>query len=375
MVGNKKKKAAKPATPAATHPDSDDDMPALEPVDPDKRAAAAAATTSTPPPKPAPSSQKKPTAAAGKSKSDDEWDDKDSDDDMPALTDEAGVAGRKVVLRPVTFGKGTTKSKLFDFEPFEADGVEAAYKHLGLDPKLTDSALQSEATKIMSSETSAQRGHKDTSSRLGALLTILCSRTDLKTIPEAPSTSHSLARSLRLLYLSEAQLHLTALHLPLPADAVVPSDVDLRTDAMAYDFLTDERKAHERTRERLKQAQVGLEKATTSGTAARTKADKCEAEAKSLRGEVSRLKGEGDILKDQAREGFRAKDEVLREVDRLKEDVERHKREAQAAAPGSDKKDFVVQRLSKQVVELNKQLRAKQDENLKLVLELATRGG
>ena len=182
------------------------------------------------------------------------------------------------------------------------------------------------------SQTSAQRGHKDTSSRLGALLTILCSRTDLKTIPDAPSTSHSLARSLRLLYLSEAQLHLTNLHLPLPADAVVPSDVDLRTDAMAYDFLADERKAHDRTRERLKQAQVGLEKATTSGTAARTKADKCEAEAKSLRGEVSRLKGEGDILKDQAREGFRAKDEVLREVDRLKEDVERYKREAQGAS-------------------------------------------
>ncbi|KPV72079.1 uncharacterized protein RHOBADRAFT_56206 [Rhodotorula graminis WP1] len=159
---------------------------------------------------------------------------------------------------------------------------------------------------------------------------------------------------------------------------------------MAYDFLADERKAHDRTRERLKQAQLGLDKATSSGTAARTKADKCEAEAKSLRGEVSRLKSEGDILKDQAREGFRAKDEVLREVDRLKEDVERYKREAQdardalarappPAAPGSDKKDFVVQRLSKQVVELTKQLRAKNDENraspLKLVLELATRGG
>ncbi|GAA5900814.1 hypothetical protein JCM8208_004618 [Rhodotorula glutinis] len=374
MAGNKKKKAAaaKSAKPATPQPDSDNDVPALEPVNPAKQATA---TTSTPPPKPSP--QKKPSTseAKSKSKSDDEWDDKDSDNDMPALTDEAGVAGRKVVVRPVTFAKGTTKSKLFDFEPFEVDGVEEAYKHLGLDPKLTDSALQSEATKIMSSETSAQRGHKDTSSRLGALLTILCSRTDLKTVPEAPSTSHSLARSLRLLYLSEAQLHLTNLHLPLPADAVVPSDVDLRTDDMAYDFLADEKKAHERTRERLKQAQLGLDKATSAGTAARTKADKCEAEAKSLRGEVSRLKSEGDILKDQAREGFRAKDEVLREVDRLKEDVERYKREAQAAAPGSDKKDFVVQRLSKQVIELNKQLRVKQDENLKLTLELATRGG
>lgn len=150
MAGNKKKKAAaaKQAKPVTPQSDSDDDMPALEPV---KKATAA--TTSTPPPKPA-ASQSKPTASAGKSKgkSDDDWDDKDSDDDMPALTDEAGAAGRKVVLRPVTFGKGTTKSKLFDFEPFEADGVEAAYKHLGLAPTLTDSALQSEATKIMSSE-------------------------------------------------------------------------------------------------------------------------------------------------------------------------------------------------------------------------------
>ena len=179
---------------------------------------------------------------------------------------------------------------------------------------------------------SAQRGHKDTSSRLGALLTILCSRTALHTIPSAPSTSHTLARLLRLLYLSEAQLHLTDLHLPLPADAVVPSDVDLRTEASALEFLNEERQAHDRTRERLRQAQVGLEKATSSGTAARTKADKSEAEAKSLRGEVSRLKGECEILKDQAREGFKAKDDVLRDVDRLKEDVERHRREAQGAS-------------------------------------------
>ncbi|BGP43153.1 hypothetical protein JCM10449v2_007177 [Rhodotorula kratochvilovae] len=369
--------------------DSDDDMPPLQPLDPAKAA------------EDEKKKKEEESKKAAMSKSDVERAGKDADDsdgDMPPLTDQAGdkpVGGAEAPKpRAVTFGNGATKSKLFDFEPWEKDGVEGAYKHLGLDPGLSDAALQSEATKLMSSEgcpdlplqRSAERGHKDTSSRLGALLTILCSRTSLHTIPQAPSTTHSLARALRLLYLSEAQLHLTDVRLPLPADAVVPSDVDLRTESSAYEHLTDERTAHDRTRERLRAAQIALEKSTSAATAAKSKAERCEGEAKSLRGEVSRLKSEGDLLKAQAKEGYAAKDAVEREVDRLKEEVERYRREAQDARdalsrspppppPGSDKKDFVVQRLSKQVVELTRQLKAKNDENLKLMLELATVGG
>ncbi|BGP51356.1 hypothetical protein JCM10450v2_007294 [Rhodotorula kratochvilovae] len=350
--------------------DSDDDMPPLQPLDPAKAAADEK------------KKEEEESKKAAMSKSDVERAGKDADDsdgDMPPLTDQAGdkPAGGAEAPKPraVTFGHGATKSKLFDFEPWEKDGVEGAYKHLGLDPSLSDAALQSEATKLMSSERSAERGHKDTSSRLGALLTILCSRTSLHTIPQAPSTTHSLARALRLLYLSEAQLHLTDVRLPLPADAVVPSDVDLRTESSAYEHLPDERTAHDRTRERLRAAQIALEKSTSAATAAKSKAERCEGEAKSLRGEVSRLKSEGDLLKAQAKEGYAAKDAVEREVDRLKEEVERYRREAQAPPPGSDKKDFVVQRLSKQVVELTRQLKAKNDENLKLMLELATVGG
>lgn len=171
----------------------------------------------------------------------------------------------------------------------------------------------------------------ETSSRLGALLTILCSRTKLHSIPSAPSTTRTLQRQLRLLYLSEAQLHMTNVRLPLPEDAVVPSDVELRTDSMAQEHLMDERQAHERTRERVKQAQIALEKATTAQVAARNRAEKSEGEAKSLRGEVSKLRGEKDELKLQVKEVYAAKHETEKEVEKLKDEVERYKREAQGA--------------------------------------------
>ncbi|GAA6053258.1 hypothetical protein JCM3770_002682 [Rhodotorula araucariae] len=409
----KKKKQAAKSKAAVTQAASggaamDTNTPPLEPLGPPK-------TTPT-----GGGKEKQESRGAARSKSDDEWAATDSENDMPPLTDQAdksgGAGGDEPKLRIVAFSQGTTQSKLFDFAPFEKDGVEGAFKHLGLDPGLSDSALQSEAAKLMSSEVRSisrvsgaerlpdapqgcpdlpyqrpagaqQRGHtKDTPARLGALLTILCSRTSLHSIPQAPSTTYSLERALRLMYLSEAQLHLTDVRLPLPADAVVASDVDLRTDTSAYEYLTDERAAHDRTRERLRGAQIALEKSTSAGAAARSKAERSEGEAKSLRGEVSRLKSEGEFLKAQAKEGYAAKDAVEREVDRLKEDVDRYRREAQDArdtlarsppppTPGADKKDFVVQRLSKQVVELTKQLKAKNDENLKLMLELATAGG
>ncbi|GAA6001635.1 uncharacterized protein JCM10292_004969 [Rhodotorula paludigena] len=276
---------------------------------------------------------------------------KDGDaDGMPPLTAEPSVGPPR--LRPVTFSKGSQPSKLFNLAPIN-DSIDAAYKHLDLDPCMTDESLRIEADKLMGSETSAQRGHLETSSRLGALLTILCSRTKLHSIPSAPSTTHTLQRQLRLLYLSEAQLHMTNVRLPLPEDAVVPSDVELRTDSMAQEHLMDERQAHERTRERVKQA---------------------EGEAKSLRGEVSKLRGEKDELKLQVKEGYAAKHVTEKEVEKLKDEVERYKREAQVSTAGPDKKDFVIQRLGKQVQDLTKQLRVKTDENLKLVLDLATAG-
>lgn len=148
-----KKKQATKARAAATPPkpeDSDDDLPPLEPSNPASQAT------------PAPTAQakgRKKEEEPVQSKSKDDWEDAPvdgSDDDMPALTSESVSGGGKgaapPVLRPVTFGKGMATSKLFDFEPFEEEGVEGACKHLGLDPKLSDSALQSEATKIMSSE-------------------------------------------------------------------------------------------------------------------------------------------------------------------------------------------------------------------------------
>ncbi|GJN93748.1 hypothetical protein Rhopal_006805-T1 [Rhodotorula paludigena] len=297
---------------------------------------------------------------------------KDRDaDGMPPLTAEPSVGPPR--LRPVTFSKGSQPSKLFNFAPIN-DSIDAAYKHLDLDPCMTDDSLRIEADKLMGSETSAQRGHSDTSSRLGALLTILCSRTKLHSIPSAPSTTHTLQRQLRLLYLSEAQLHMTNVRLPLPEDAVVPSDVELRTDSMAQELLMDERQAHDRTRERVKQAQIALEKATTAQVAARNRAEKSEGEAKSLRGEVSKLRGEKDELKLQAKEGYAAKHEAEKEVEKLRDEMERYKREAQVSTAGPDKKDFVIQRLGKQVQDLTKQLRVKTDENLKLMLDLATAG-
>ncbi|BGP35060.1 hypothetical protein JCM10296v2_006890 [Rhodotorula toruloides] len=346
------KKAAEPTkAPAATAgtQDDDDEMPPLEEVD----------------------------APLKSSTGDAEADDGDhSDPSMPPWTDEAGPAP---ALRNPDFSHGKTASRLFNFDAFE--GIEGAYKRLGMDPRLSDQAVRVQADKIMAGEGASDRGGKDTSSRLAALLVIVCSRVSSFQAVQTHSTLNTLARTLRLLYLSEAQLHLTDIRLPLPPGAVVASDVDIRCDDIALTQLSGERLAHDRTRDRLRQSQLQVEKATSATSAAKSKADKAEGEAKSLRKELGQVKSEMAEFKVEIKEGYAAKEEVEKERDELKEEVERLKREAQASpAPSlvssisSDKKDFVIQRLSKQVQELTKQVKQKNDENLKLMLQLGGMG-
>ncbi|BGO95210.1 hypothetical protein NBRC10512_000993 [Rhodotorula toruloides] len=368
------KKAAEPAkapAAAAGTQEDDDEMPPLEEV--------VDAT---------------PKSSTGGAKADDG---DDSDASMPPLTDEAGPPPS---LRNPDFSHGKTESRLFNFDAFE--GIEGAYKHLGMDPRLSDQAVRVQADKIMAGEVrlafgsfslsslihlfhrsqrASDRGGKDTSSRLAALLVIVCSRVPSLQAVQTPSTLNTLARTLRLLYLSEAQLHLTDIRLPLPPGAVVPSDVDIRCDDIALTQLSDERLAHDRTRDRLRQSQLQVEKATSATSAAKSKADKAEGEAKSLRKELGQVKSEMAEFKVEIKEGYAAKEKVEKERDELKDEVERLKKEVQASpAPSlvssisSDKKDFVIQRLSKQVQELTKQVKQKNDENLKLMLQLGGMG-
>lgn len=117
------KKAAEPAkVPAATAgaQDADDDMPPLEEVDTPLK------------------------SGSGGAKEDDG---DDSDASMPPLTDEAGPPP---ALRDPEFSHGKTQSRLFNFDAFE--GIAGAYKHLGMDPRLSDQAVRVQADKIMAGE-------------------------------------------------------------------------------------------------------------------------------------------------------------------------------------------------------------------------------
>ncbi|GAA6044441.1 hypothetical protein JCM8097_006648 [Rhodosporidiobolus ruineniae] len=420
-----KKTKSKGATTAYDMDDSDGEMPPLEPL-PSKPS-----TT----PKPVPSTStsspsKKPAAASKPTGSLD--DGMDSDDSMPPLTSVDGAnAAPPPPLREPAFGRGKTESKLFDFEGFEPveddeerrkekkgqeKGVRAAYRLLGWKESMGDKEVVKKAEEIMAGEVcrtlplsslygadprslaqrSSDRSGKSTSPRLGAVLTIVASRTSLHNFNAlGKSDERSLYRVLRTLYLSEAQLHLTSVRLPLPDQAVVPSDVDLRLDSAALEFLEHERTQHDATRQKLSEVRLAAEKATSSAAAARTKADKVEAEAKSLRGAVQVLKTEKDDLKEQAKDGWEAKRRVEEEVEDLKADKRRWMREAQdakdeadrlrrtarsspsptvASIPSSvsgDKKDFVILMLRKQVEKLNAQLHDKQNEILKLMTDMS----
>ncbi|GAA6024042.1 hypothetical protein JCM10207_004500 [Rhodosporidiobolus poonsookiae] len=383
----KKNGKASPKKPKQPVDDDCDDMPPLESMPPKP-----ASTKAALPPKPTPSKPAPPAAID------------DSDDDMPPLTDSTAPAPPKkdVPVRAVSWAKGTLPSRLFAFDKLEKSGgggVEGAYELLGWRKDSTDGEVIRKAEEIMATERSAANSNKSTSPRLAALLLILCSRAPpIASFSTSTSTAASIARLLRLLYLSEAQLHLSALHLPLPPDAVVPSDVDLRTDASAVDHLTAERTAHETTRSKLRAAQLAAEQATSGATAARSRAERVEAEAKSLRGEVSALRGERDELRAQAREGWEAKRRCEDEVGEARAEGRRWRREAEDAkdeadrlrrsgsrtssvptlstssipsSVSSDKKDFVIARLSKQVQQLNQQLKDKNEEIVKLMCDMS----
>ncbi|GAA5948706.1 hypothetical protein JCM10213_004390 [Rhodosporidiobolus nylandii] len=314
----------------------------------------------------------------------------ESDDDMPPHTQSGwgGSAGKKekdIEVKEPEFARGTVESKLFDWD-FEdhGKGIEGAYKLLGWRKGMSDDEVVKKAEEIMGSERSSQRSGKSTSSRLGAVLLIVCSRASTFNAFPAASTSHSIARVLRLLYLSEAQLHLAHIRLPLPPGAYNPSDIDLRVDAAALEQLEAEKAAHDATKKRLQNVQASQDKATSGATVARAKADKNEQEAKGLRAEVSKLKNEKEELKLQSREGWEAKKKLEDEAESAQLEVKRWKREAQASRAssvpnistipsgiGADKKDFVISKLSQQVSQLNMQLKEKNEELVKLMYDMS----
>ncbi|GAA5948690.1 hypothetical protein JCM10213_004385 [Rhodosporidiobolus nylandii] len=372
-----------------------DDMPGLESMPSGKKPSTSTASSKT---AASSNAKKKPASPPASSYPDAD----DSDDDMPPLTQSGGggSTGKKekdVEVKEPDFARGTVESKLFDWDFEEhGKGIEGAYKLLGWRKGMSDDEVVKKAEEIMGSERSSQRSGKSTSSRLGAVLLIVCSRASTFNAFPAASTSHSIARVLRLLYLSEAQLHLAHIRLPLPPGAYNPSDIDLRVDAAALEQLEAEKAAHDATKKRLQNVQASQDKATSGATVARAKADKNEQEAKGLRAEVSKLKNEKEELKLQSREGWEAKKKLEDEAESAQLEVKRWKREAQdardevdrlrrnasraSAVPtistipsgiGADKKDFVISKLSQQVSQLNMQLKEKNEELVKLMYDMS----
>ncbi|GAA5915256.1 hypothetical protein JCM6882_003385 [Rhodosporidiobolus microsporus] len=381
MASKNKKKATSaappPKKPAYDNDSDSDDMPPLEPRPADVKANKANTSPS--------KSKTKSGASFSPSGLDD-----DSDDDMPPLTEGPSKPAAMKEVKDVNFSKGKGESKLFDWEGFEdKEGGKAltkkAYEVLGWKTTWGDEEVVRKAEEIMNTERSSQRSGKSTSSRLGAVLVIICSRSSSLNSFPASSTSRSLARVLRLLYLSEAQLHLATLRLPLPPGALNPSDIDLRVDASALEQLEAEKATHEASKKKLKDVQARVDQSTSAATVARGKAEKAEGEVKSLRGELDKLKAEKEELKTQAKDGWAEKSRVESEVEELKAEGKRLRREAQASRPSplptptassssvsGDRKDFVIQHLSKQVTNLNRQLKEKNDEILRLMTDMAT---
>ncbi|GAA5978578.1 hypothetical protein JCM11641_002776 [Rhodosporidiobolus odoratus] len=358
-----------------------------------------------------------PSTASASTVYPDPSDETDSDSDVSPLTSSSPTtstsASPSKTTKPAAvyespFSTGQGESKLFDWD-FGGNGngsgkekgkVEEAYEVLRWKKGWGDEGIGRRVEEIMATERSSFRSGKITSTRLGAVLLILCSRAPPQSLTSpGSSTSRTLPRLSRLLYLSEAQLYLAPLHLPLPPGASNPSDLDLQVDASALDQLESERQAHKTTNDWLTAALVAQDKATSQATALRDKAEKVQGEVRGFKAEVARLKSEKEEVKVRCREGWGEKERIegelakereearrfRREMSDAKDEVERLRRAARttplptvSSIPSSispDKKDFVIARLSKLVQELNRNLKDKNDEIVKLMLEMSEMAG
>ncbi|BGP19718.1 hypothetical protein JCM10213v2_007835 [Rhodosporidiobolus nylandii] len=244
---------------------------------------------------------------------------------------------------------------------FTVRGVEDAYRLLGWPRMLPNSELRKRAEELMQSEFEALQAKPKPSPYLAALLVALCSR---KTAMIVGSQALSILFAddlIPYLYYAEAERYLQTVDLPLPATlslaTILPSPAKAFKAARA---LSEETRKKTLLMIEAARAETAEKQALEAEASAVQRQVATESDLQALLEQHSGLVRACADLRERVRQTERDKRVGERVLQERLADVRQYKKDA------SDRKDWVIERLSQKIDELREKLEEKSEECVRL---------